>query len=148
MAIPGLAAVGVTVAVMLDAAAEIGEPGCVGDTQQDALLLGVGDDVGHQRGTVVEYAAHGEVLPSRAAAHPFEDGRGCAARSDAGVGELCHGMISRRCGFETLPVPESLSPATGRAPLFRAASRYKGREWTSTAGGFASAGCGFAARAG
>ena len=56
-------AIVVPVAIVLHAAAELGEPGCVGDTQQDALLLGLGDDVGDESGPLVEDAHH-DVLPS------------------------------------------------------------------------------------
>ena len=60
-------AVAVTEPVMLHAAAEIGEPGCVGDTHEDASLLGLGDDVGDEPGALIEDAHC--VLPSWTAAH-------------------------------------------------------------------------------
>ena len=64
----GRAAVVVLEPVMLHAAAEVGHPGRLGDAQHDAVLLGLGDDIGHQRGAAVEdargVAGHGlSLLP-------------------------------------------------------------------------------------
>ena len=53
----------VTEAIVLHATAEIGEPGRLGDAQQDAPLLGLGDDVGDESGPLVE-DVHRDVLAS------------------------------------------------------------------------------------
>ena len=64
-----------------------------------------------------------------------------------GLGPAWHGRFRRRRRAPPTAINLDIDD-TGRAPLFRAASRSKGREWTSTAGRFANAACGFAARAG
>ena len=57
----------VSEAIVLHAAAEIGEPRRLRDAEQDAALLGLSDDVGDESGPVVEY---GHVIPpSLMAAH-------------------------------------------------------------------------------
>ena len=72
----GGAPVVVLEAVVLNAAAEVGHPERLRDAQQDAFRLGLGNDIGHQRGALVEYACgvagHGLSLLGQA------DARTCA----------------------------------------------------------------------
>ena len=60
----GVAGVVVAVAVVLDAAAKLGDPGSVRDAQKDAVLFRFGNEVRHQEGAVCEDAGLGWHGPS------------------------------------------------------------------------------------
>ena len=110
----GVAArVAVPVAIVLHPAAEIGEPGRVGDAHEDASLLGLGDDIGNDRGALVE-DAH-DVLPSRVVAGDMAT-RISSSRSQTARGwrtpRFSTGIPCRRAMRMLMPVPPPIAPPT------------------------------------